>query len=158
MGSSSKGRSRHPIRGPGLVFVGQVGNLPHRPRSIFATTAAPGHTNPSPPRPADPVLGDPLQVHLAVALGGEVVLLDLTEVEALLDCLIKRRVASFQGFGMTVVFKDDDEYAQFEAAKPKAQQEEDGHSTSNKRVDGFKHPALYPYQNGKVLQFDGSLR
>jgi hypothetical protein len=89
----------------------------------------------------------------------EVVMLDLSEVEALLDSLIKRRVASFQGFGMTVVFKDDDEYTQFERspAKPQAQVVEDGHGTSNKPVDGFRHPSLYPFQNGKVLKFDGSL-
>lgn len=92
-----------------------------------------------------------------------VVLLDLSEVESLLDLLVRKRVASWQGFGMTVVFKDDDEYTQFEAVKPKAQETDDGHSTSNKRVDGFQqrsgfqNPSLYPFQNGKVLRFDGSL-
>ena len=86
-------------------------------------------------------------------------MLDLSEVEALLDTLIKRRVASFQGFGMTIVFKEDGEYEQFSAdpTKPQAQVVEDGHSTSNKPVDGFRNKALYPFQNGKVLKFDGSL-
>jgi hypothetical protein len=87
----------------------------------------------------------------------EIELLDLQAIRALLDLLNEKKVASFQGLGMTVVFKDDDELAQFETIKPKSQVEEDGHSTSNKRVDGFHNPALWQWQNGKRLKFDGSL-
>lgn len=95
-----------------------------------------------------------------------VTLLDLSEVEALIDLLVRKRAASFQGFGMTIVFKDDDEYQQFtkNPTKPQAQVvPDDGHSTSNKpvdgfrKLDGFRHKSLYPFQNGKVLKFDGSL-
>ena len=91
-------------------------------------------------------------------------MLDLSEVEALLDLLVRKRSASFQGFGMTIVFKDEEEFVGSTAA-PQAQVVDDGHSTSNKPVDGFKpkladgfrHRSLYPFQNGKVLKFDGSL-
>lgn len=82
--------------------------------------------------------------------------IDLPELEILLKLLNEQHVESFQGMGITVVFKDN-EITQFETVKPKAQAEEDGHSTSNKRVDGFKSPALYPWQNGKVINFKGEL-
>lgn len=82
------------------------------------------------------------------------------ETEVFLDMLIRKRVESFQGFGLVVVFKDDapkSEVEEFQTVAPKAQVEDDGHSTSNKPVEGFRNPMLWQGQNGKVLKFDGSL-
>lgn len=84
-------------------------------------------------------------------------MLDLQSIRDLLDLCNEKRVQSFQGLGLTFVFKDDDEVIQFTKTQPTAQVSDDGHSTSNKRVDGFKNPALWPHQNGKALKFDGSL-
>lgn len=98
-------------------------------------------------------------VERSVDGGGEEVQLDLYQIRDLLRVLNEERVQSFQGLGLTVVFKDDDEYTSFSQspAKPKAQVEDDGHSTSNKTVGGFRDPRLWTHQNGKVLTFDGSL-
>lgn len=87
--------------------------------------------------------------------------LDLYQIRDLLDVLNEKRVQSFQGLGLTIVFKDDDEITLFDrpGVKPKAQVEDDGHSTSNKPVEGFgfHHPSLWRHQNGKVLTFTGDL-
>lgn len=85
------------------------------------------------------------------------VVLDLHEIELLCELLNRQRVQSFQGLGITLVFKDDTEAVAFEATKPAAQVQDDGHSTSNKRVDGFRNGALYPWQNNKVMNFKGEL-
>lgn len=64
--------------------------------------------------------------------------------------------------GMELVFHDP-EGPRWETTPVKAaQQADDGHSTSTKRVDGFKdgfkHPSLWTAQDGKVLQFDGTYK
>lgn len=87
----------------------------------------------------------------------EVVEVDAEAIFMLIDGLRQRDVHSFQGCGITVVFNEREEYT---GLSPKAKAnsvEDDGHSTSNRPVDGFRHPALYQWQNGKVLKFDGSL-
>lgn len=86
----------------------------------------------------------------------EVIDLDLTE--ALLKVLQARDVHSFQGYGITVVFNEKPEtYAASGKTTAAAEVVDDGHSTSTKRVDGFRNPILWQTQNGKLLRFDGSL-
>ena len=82
--------------------------------------------------------------------------IDTQLVRDLLDILKEKDVHSFQGYGLTVVFNEKPEYVpttQVTAAKI----EDDGHSTSTKRVGGFQDPALWMHQNGKVLTFKGVL-
>ena len=80
-------------------------------------------------------------------------------VKILLPILRENNVHSCQVGGLTVVFNEPNPdtltpSTAVEAAKIK----DDGHSTSNKRVSGFKDPALWQWQNGKVLDFDGTLK
>lgn len=90
----------------------------------------------------------------------EIVVLDVSEIDRLLDVLRQKDVHSFQGLGITVVFNEKPEYMPGKTVAA-AKVEDDGHSTSTKRVDGFKNPfqheALWQHQNGKVMRFDGRL-
>lgn len=88
----------------------------------------------------------------------EINAIDLTEMlRNLLPLLRENDVHSFQAGGITVVFNEKSEYEALPAAVKAQVKEDDGHSTSNKRVDGFRNPALWQWQNGKVLKFDGSM-
>lgn len=83
---------------------------------------------------------------------------DIQLTRDLLDLLREKDVHSFQGFGMTVVFNDKPEsYVPPGNAVEAAKIEDDGHSTSTKRVGGFRDKSLYPWQDGKVLSFKGTL-
>lgn len=83
-------------------------------------------------------------------------MLDIEHLRDLVRMLRSEDVHSFQAGGLTVVFNEKPEYEP--ATKTVASTiADDGHSTSTKRVDGFKHEALWRHQNGKVLKFDGSL-
>jgi len=82
--------------------------------------------------------------------------IELAELKELLKILKDGNVHSFQGAGITVVFNEPSvsEEAVVTAA---ATVQDDGHSTSTKRVDGFgfKDKRLWQEQNGKVLTFTG---
>ena len=86
-------------------------------------------------------------------------LMDLAHLRDLLGVLRDNDVHSFQAGGITVVFNDKETVSYPVAGTPVAAATvaDDGHSTSTKRVGGFNHPSLYPWQNGKILRFDGSL-
>lgn len=79
--------------------------------------------------------------------------IELHELSELLKILRSNDVHSFQGGGITVVFNEKPEgfITPTEAAKT----EDDGHSTSTKRVSGFRDEALWRHQNGKVINFNG---
>lgn len=84
--------------------------------------------------------------------------LDLVHLGDLLRLLRDNKVHSFQAGEITVVFNEEEPYTPIVgAAAKKAAEADDGHSTSSKRVGGFKDPALWQHQNGKVLRFNGSL-
>ena len=84
------------------------------------------------------------------------VVIDIQLTRDLLDILKEKDVHSFQGFGLTVVFNEKPEFTP--TVKTAASgTEDDGHSTSNKRVGGFKDPSLWLHQNGKYLTFKGAL-
>jgi hypothetical protein len=89
--------------------------------------------------------------------------LDLSELRDLLALLVEKRVSGFSGCGIAVSFQDPDPYTSSKAvAVTAAQTQDDGHSTSSKRVggferEGFAHPSLWPGQSGRVLKFDGEL-
>lgn len=81
-------------------------------------------------------------------------MVSLDYIRDLLDLLKDKNVHSCQIGNFTVVFNETE--TNFTATEAKSTID-DGHSTSNKRVDGFRHPSLYPWQGGKVLKFDGSM-
>lgn len=87
----------------------------------------------------------------------EVALIDLAHLRDLLGVLKDSGVHSFQAGGLTVVFNEPEIPTFITKPTTAATVADDGHSTSTKRVDGFKNPILYPWQNGKMLRFDGSL-
>jgi hypothetical protein len=87
----------------------------------------------------------------------DTITIDIQLTRDLLDLLREKDVHSFQGFGMTVVFNEKPESYVPPNAVAAATIEDDGHSTSAKRVDGFRNPMAFPWQNGKVLTFKGSL-
>lgn len=87
--------------------------------------------------------------------------LDMTDaiefMRQLLPLLRENDVHSCQVGGVTVVFNEKQVYEGIAPTAQPAMEKDDGHSTSNKRVSGFKDPALWQWQNGKVLTFTGSL-
>lgn len=86
------------------------------------------------------------------------IVIDIQLTRDLLDLLREKDVHSFQGFGMTVVFNEKPEtYSPPGHTVEAAKIEDDGHSTSTKRVGGFRDPSLFPWQNGKSLTFKGTL-
>jgi len=69
------------------------------------------------------------------------------------------KVQAFQGWGLSMSFFEEQPFEGFTAKPSKVQQDDDGHSTSNKRVEGFgtfRDPRLWPNQNGKTLTLAGS--
>jgi hypothetical protein len=85
-------------------------------------------------------------------------------IRDLLPVLRENDVHSFQTApdgSVTVVFNEKEAYVPRGTASvvQTAIAEDDGHSTSPKRVEGFgfKNKALWQWQNGKVLKLDGSL-
>ena len=82
--------------------------------------------------------------------------LELDELDALLKVLTKNNVHSFQGGGLTVVFNET-ELKESVVPTQASTIGDDGHSTSSKRVSGFRDGALWQWQNGKVLNFKGEL-
>lgn len=85
--------------------------------------------------------------------------LNIIELGDLLRLLRDNDVHSFQGAGFTVVFNEREVYegSGIAPTAAPAMVADDGHSTSNKRVNGFHDPALWMHQNGKVLTFKGTL-
>ena len=83
--------------------------------------------------------------------------LDLPSLGELLHMLRDNDVHSFQAGGITVVFNEKSEFEGLATPVAAATIVDDGHSTSTKRVGGFRDPSLYPWQNGKVLTFTGAL-
>ena len=77
-------------------------------------------------------------------------------------------MAGFSDGRMQITFHEPpsvDPWEKTGAAKVVEAVGDDGHSTSPKRVagfnnepaQGFKHPSLWPSQNGKTLRFTGNL-
>lgn len=83
--------------------------------------------------------------------------IDIARLDELLQMLRQNDVHSFQAGGITVVFNEKEAYQGIAPTAVDVMEDDDGHSTSNKRVSGFRDPALWKYQNGKVLTFKGSL-
>ena len=82
---------------------------------------------------------------------------DIQLTRDLLDLLREKDVHSFQGFGMTVVFNEKPESYVPPNAVAAARTEDDGHSTSTRRVGGFRDPMAFPWQDGKIMTFKGEL-
>lgn len=92
----------------------------------------------------------------------ETELVDIAHLRDLLSMLRDLDVAQFSAGGIQVVFHEKPEPI-FTPAAAKKMVEDDGHSTSNRRVEGFangsfRDPALWASQGGKVLQFDGTYK
>lgn len=83
--------------------------------------------------------------------------LDIAQLNELLRTLRDNDVHSFQAGGITVVFNEKQEFQGIAPTAVSKMEDDDGHSTSNKRVSGFKDPALWMHQNGKALTFRGTL-
>ena len=84
--------------------------------------------------------------------------MSLEQVKMLLDALNERNVESFQGMGITVMFKDEVLFPKKRGAAGEAKTVDEATSPDGiKHVDGFRHKALWRAQNGKVLKFDGTL-
>ena len=83
--------------------------------------------------------------------------IDIQLTRDLLDILREKDVHSFQGFGLTVVFNDKPEYQPTGEVVEATKIVDDGHSTSTKRVGGFRDKSLWLHQNGKVMTFKGAL-
>ena len=86
--------------------------------------------------------------------------IDVEELRDLFKLLTEFRVSTFQMGPLAVSFHEPEAFSGF--TQTKARTEDDGHSTSSKRVDGFngpaaRHPALWPNQNGKSLNLKGEL-
>jgi hypothetical protein len=80
------------------------------------------------------------------------------DLDSVLRTLRDNDVHSFQGMGITVVFNEKEVYVPKKSTEAKSEPvEDDGHSTSNRRVSGFRDPALWRHQNGKALTFRGTL-
>lgn len=85
------------------------------------------------------------------------IVVDIQFTRDLVSLLRENDVHSFQGFGLTFVFNEKPESYVPAGAVEAAKVEDDGHSTSTKRVGGFRDPALFPWQNGKSLTLRGTL-
>jgi len=89
----------------------------------------------------------------------EVGSIDVAELRDLLSMLKEFEVSAFQMGGMSVTFHEPQNCG-FTGSPKKL--EDDGHSTSTKRVEGFggpvyRDPRLWAHQNGKSIKFDGSM-
>lgn len=98
--------------------------------------------------------------------------LDLAHLRDLLSLLRDMDVAAFSGAGFQVSFKTGEPFegrVPLVGRSPGQTLKDEDRSTSSTQVsgfefarryenkDGFKHPTLWPGQNGKVLKFNGSL-
>lgn len=85
---------------------------------------------------------------------------DVAELRHLLELLREFQVSGFQLGNMSISFLEPDPYT--ETKRVGKHENDDGHSTSNRRVAGFngppyRDPRLWAHQNGKSIKFDGTL-
>ena len=86
----------------------------------------------------------------------------MNHLRDLLSLLSEFRVQAFVRNGMQIAFREEDSVPPLPARIVKELEQDDGHSTSPRRIGGFGAPpegfrssTLWAGQNGKVLNFKG---
>jgi hypothetical protein len=85
--------------------------------------------------------------------------LDLALLRDLLRLLREFGVSSFSGAGLSLsIPRATSQLGTIRTVEPDPEQSEEGEPPRRAPLtDGFKHPSLWPDQNGRLLRFDGSL-